>query len=255
MHHPGPGPQTSQVVVPAIEGPRRKGARRDDRPLENPDRRLELRYVRVAEAAEQRVVVAVAGLVRVDGPLRGPPGGQRGQPPEGVVGVCPTRRIFGQPVEVDTGLAPHRQQRPAVVAPQDPGADNPGPAALREESLEPSPLAPDDKVLLCGGPGRKLDERVPPEEAQHPRRVGRQPVTGAELVPDGSPVREGEVRQVRRHVPRPWIPARRPRDGRVALGDLASHGGGGGGDSGRARRQEQKAEGQAYDRSRRQASS
>ena len=93
VHHPGPGPQTSQVVLPTTVGPGREGARRDDRVLEDPTSRRELREDLVGEAAEHRVIVAVARLERVPGPLRAPPGGQGRQPPKGVVRVGPPGRI------------------------------------------------------------------------------------------------------------------------------------------------------------------
>ena len=55
--------------------------------------------------AKHRIVVAVAGLERVLGPLRVPPGGQRRQPPKGVMGVSPPGRILAQPVDSRTPAA------------------------------------------------------------------------------------------------------------------------------------------------------
>ena len=83
-------------------------------------------------------------------------------------------------------------------------------AARRAEPLKPRPRAPGEELSLIRAPRRKLDERVPADQEQHARRIVGQPVAGAELIPEGPVVREGEGRQVRRQVQRPGVTVMKP---------------------------------------------
>ena len=106
---------------------------------------------------------------------------------------------------MDASLTPHSEERPTVVDPKGPRADDPAMAARRAEPLKPRPRAPGEELSLI--------------------RIVGQPVAGAELIPEGPVVQEGEGRQVRRQVQRPGVTAWHPRDGHEAFGDVAGHGG------------------------------
>ena len=151
VHHPGPWRQASQVVLPTTVGPRRVGARWDDRPLKDPASRRKLREVLVREA-KHLVVIAVAGLERVLGPLREPPGGQRRQSPK---------------------RGSWAYARPGVSSPNI--ASSTRRSLTRRARGQTSQLWPPEERNPCShglvhlaknsGPRRELDERVPPDQA------------------------------------------------------------------------------------------
>ena len=82
------------------------------------------------------------------------------------------------------------RHRSPVHAQLPPASGSPGATGGRD--------AADEELPLVGRPRCKLRYGVAPHQAQHPSRTGRQPVTGAELVPDGAPVCKGERGQVER---------------------------------------------------------